>query len=128
MTFEADLCAHLLADSGIHTLVGEHVTPMVRKEGLRELPAVTYHVVSATASTEMDNGDGGLINYRVQIDAWDDSYTDVVTLAELLRVRLQTSASSFSATLLPGSGGDAFEEQPRIYRRSMDFSCWYTAP
>lgn len=127
MSFEADFYAHLVGGSAVTAIVGEHIWPMVRQER-SEPPAVTYQVVALTPSNDLDNSDGSLIQYRVQVDAWARKFDDAVALAEAIRARLQTSASSFSALLIPGGGGDAYESDPKIYRRSMDFSCWYTAP
>lgn len=127
MSFEADLNAHLQAGSSIAALVAERIWPVLRDEG-SDLPAVTTQIVSDTPSTELDDGDGYLINFRVQIDCWSRDYDQVRTLAEAVRTRMQTAASTFSATPLPGSGGENYEHETKIFRVSRDFSCWYTVP
>lgn len=127
MSFEADLNAHLMADAAINTVTGDRIWPLVRDEG-SDLPAITHQVVTPMPATDLDGDDTTLFNYRVQVDIWAHSYDAVRTLAELVRTRMKTPATTFSSLSLSGGGGDDYEPETKIYRVSMDFSMWYSAP
>lgn len=126
MSFEADLYAHLIADNAISQQIAERLWPVIREEG-SGLPAITYQVISEVPSNDLDELDGSLINYRVQLDVWASGYDAARILKELMRARLQTPATTFSA--LPVGGGlDLYEDETKIFRVSMDFSMWYSVP
>lgn len=123
MTFEADLKAHLAGDSSISALVGDRIHPMLLPAG-GAMPAITYQEIADEPQTDLSGGDGDMVRYRVQINCWADSYVGVKALAELVRVRLQTAASSFKAVALP-SGQDVYEDSPKRFGFYRDFSFWY---
>jgi hypothetical protein len=123
MTFEADLKTHLAADSGITALVSDRIYPMVVPQGAA-MPALTFQHIGGQPMTNLAGGDGNLLNYRVQINCWSDTYLQAQALAELVRTRLQTAASTFKAvaTLVPQ---DTFEPDPKRFGVYLDFSFWY---
>ncbi len=127
MSFEADLSAHLAADGTITAITQDRIWPLIRDEG-SDLPAISHQVVTAMPATDLDGDDTTLFNYRVQMDIWAYSYDAARTLAELVRTRLKTPAATFSALSQPGGGGDDYEPETKIFRVSMDFSMWYSAP
>ena len=122
MTFEADLKSHLQADASIAALVADRIWPIVRAQG-SSLPAITYQRVAGTPQSDLDGDDGDLIEVRVQIDCWARGFEDVRTLAELVRVRLQTAASTFRGRLLFDQ--DFYEDDVKVFRVSQDFALWY---
>lgn len=136
MSFEGNLNSHLATDSAISQLVSggdasPRIWPLLRPESNETLPAITITVVSGDPATDLDGLDGKLMNYRVQIDIWAKGprgYDEARTLAELVRIRMQTPASSFASVPLPGSGTDGYEPETRIFRVTWEFSCWYRVP
>lgn len=123
MTFESDLKAHLQGDSAITALVGDRIHPMLLQQGSL-LDAITYQEVADEPQTDLSGGDGDMVRYRMQIITWSDSYTAAKLLAELVRTRLQTAASSFKTVPLP-SGQDIYEEKTKRFGFYRDFAFWY---
>jgi len=126
VSFEADLNAHLAGDAGVAQVVGERIWPQIRPETDTALPAITTLIVDTVPSNDLDNGDGSLLNKRVQIDVWAEDYDSARNLAELVRTRMKTSATNFSS--LMNSDQDLYEQETKLFRVLMDFSCWYTVP
>lgn len=123
MTFEADLKAHLAAASDIVAAVSDRIFPAVIPQG-QAVPAITFQAISGTPQTDLSGDDGQLINYRMQINCWAESYLAAKALAEAVRVRLKTAAITFKAVPLV-SAQDVFEETPKRFGVYMDFSFWY---
>lgn len=121
MTFEADLKTHLSAAS-ITSVVSDRITPQPLPEGSIK-PAITYTIPADAPQTDLDGGDGGLNNIRVQIDCWAGSHDACKALAELVRIRMKTAAASFSSVPLPMF--ESYEPDTKLHRVSRDFSCWY---
>lgn len=122
MSFEADLKAHLAADTAIAAQVGERITPQPLAEGGTK-PAITYAVVADAPQTDLDGADGELNNVRVQIDCWAATHDAAKSLAELVRVRMKTAAATFHA--VPGSAFEDYEPVTKLHRMTRDFSCWW---
>jgi len=123
MGFEADLVAHLRADSALVTLVGERITPVIRQQSSVR-PALVYTLIFGDAQTDLDGDDGDLLQLRVQLDAWATTYADAAQIAERVRLRMQTAASTIKAVPL-NTGTADFEPSTKLYRVLMEFSCWY---
>lgn len=122
MTFEADLKKHLQDDTGIAALVGDRITPEV-VEG-DTLPAITFAEISSEPQTDLSGGDGSLVRYRMQINVWAAKRIDAQALAELVRVRMQTAASTFRAVPEPSSQS-VYEPDTKRRGHIRDYSCWY---
>lgn len=122
MTFEADLKTHL-GHSSITALVSDRVYPLLVPQGAA-MPAITWQHIGGVPMNDLSGGDGDMLNYRVQINCWADTYLAAQALAEAVRARLQTAASSFKAVplLVPQ---DVYEESPKRFGVYMDFSFWY---
>lgn len=121
MTFEADLRTHL-SESSITSYVGERIQPVIRQED-GTLPALTYMRVAGVPQTDLDGDDGNLLNIRIQIDVWSRSHDESKVIAEAVRLRMQTAAASFRSVMVIDE--DFYEDETRLHRVSMDFSCWY---
>lgn len=121
MTFEADLKAHLTV-AGITAIVGDRITPQPVPEGSTQ-PAITYLVAGDELQTDLDGGDGELNKLRVQVDCWASTPDAVKALAELVRIRMKTAATSFKS--VPLSAIEDYEPSTKRHRMSRDFSCWY---
>jgi hypothetical protein len=117
MNFEDELRAHLIGDATLTALVGERIYPIVRKES-SALPALTYLVVIDDAATGIAGFTSGLSNVRVQIE--------VIALGKIVRNRMFVAATNFKTAR--SDGQDLFEDDTRIYRRSLDFSVWFSEP
>ena len=125
MSFEADLKSHLQGGAAVAALLQDRFHPLVRPEG-GALPAATYTLIYADPLANLDGMDGSLRNIRVQIDTWAQSFSAVVGLADAIRSRMNTAASTFTSVVLPTQFDD-YEPDTRLYRRMQEFSCWYTA-
>lgn len=122
MTFEADLRSHVLADGTVSGYVGERMFPVIRKEGTQP-PAITYQRIAGVPQTDLDGDDGNLMNIRVQVDVWTKKHDDAKVIAEAIRIRMQTAASTFRSVMIADE--DFYEDDTKLFRASMDFSCWY---
>lgn len=119
MSFESDLRDHLLNQ----TTVGERIFPLVRPQqgdGAAR-PAITYLRVAGIPMNDLDGDDGNLLNIRSQVDVWADTYAAARTIADAVRLRMQ----SFATRTVMISDQDLYEDDTRIFRVSMDFSSWY---
>lgn len=126
MTFEADLKTHLQSDTAISALVADRIHPLKLDDGAT-LPAITFQQIADDPQSGLDGDDGNLIRYRIQINVWasgSNGYMDAKALAELVRIRLQTEASTFSAVPEP-SGQDVYEPNTKRFGFLRDFSIWY---
>lgn len=123
MSFEAALKSHLQADATISGLVADRIYPGIRQERA-PTPAVTYQVIAFDQVSNLSGRDGSLRNVRVQVDCWSLAHSACLELEAAVRARMDTAASTFRATLT--SALDDFEPETRLYRRSLDFSVWFT--
>lgn len=124
MSFEAEFKAHLQADSALSELVSDRIYPVLRPEGAA-LPALTYHVISRDPQNNLDGADSSLRAQRVQVDVWAKKHSDVLAIAAQVRSRLGTAATNFRSVELPSSGLDDYEPDTRLYRRLLEYTCWY---
>ncbi len=120
MSFEADLKAHL-SSSGITAVVADRITPQPLL--IAAMPAITYVIAGDAPQTDLDGADGELNQIRVQLDCWAANHEDVKALAELVRIRMKTAATSFKS--VPLSAIEDYEPRTKRHRMSRDFSCWY---
>lgn len=125
MSFEADLKSHLNV-AAVTDLVGDRLTPVVREEG-KGVPAVTYQIISLDAQSNLDGIDDSMREFRLQMDLWAEQHSQILALADALIARMNTAATSFTSVLLPGSGADGYEPDTKLYRRMLEWSCWYRA-
>lgn len=118
----------LLATAGVTALVGTRVYPGVRTQG-SSLPALVFNRISGARDYTMIEA-SGLVESRVQIDAWAEAYNAAKALAHAVREALSGIKGTFSGIEIDGvfldSERDGFEvEAPdRLYRVSMDFNVW----
>ena len=124
MSFEADLKAHLNGDASVSALILDRMYPVLRPES-SALPANTYQLITLDQVENLSGRDGSLRNYRVQVDLWALKYSDILLLDSAVRARMATAATSFRSAMLP-SGFDDYEPDTKLYRRMLEFSCWFT--
>jgi hypothetical protein len=124
MSLETGLYAALAADGTVAGLVGTRIYPGIMPQGVT-YPAISYQRIS-TVRTNMLSGVDDFTQVRIQIDCWDDGYSDVKTLANAVvsaidgATALDTQAIQHchleSMMDLPQVDGDRVE-----HRVSMDF-------
>ena len=124
MSFEADLKSHLNGDATVAALIADRMFPVLRQES-SELPAISYQVIALNQVENLSGRDGSLRNVRVQIDLWARAFSDILSIDTAVRARMTTAASSFRSAMLP-SGFDDYEPDSKLYRRMLEYSCWFT--
>jgi hypothetical protein len=139
MTFEADLRAHLLADTAIAAALADQAAnetrlyPVMRPRGQKTLPAVVYTVVAGMPQPQTFDEDDdsnaagtGCENVRVQIDCYAADFDQATALGRLVIARMAKIASdkSIRATRLPRSSGQ--DPESREAREMLEFSVWHT--
>lgn len=124
MSFEADLKAHLQGSSAITDLVVDRIFPVIRPE--REaVPAITYTAPPPDQVSHLGGRASTLRNFRLQVDLWARAHSQVVALDAAVRARMDTAATTFRAVLIAGSGLEDYESETKLYRRMIEFSCWF---
>ena len=83
---EEDLFSRLTADSAVTTIVGTRVFPYGKLTDL-QLPALIYQRIS-TVPTRGLQGPHGLEAVRVQVTAWADTYSEMISLASAVKTAL----------------------------------------
>lgn len=83
-------------------------------------PAITYTVIDPGAQYSL-SGASGLSNPHIQVDCWASTRSSVKSLAVAVKSAMDT-ATTFKGLLV--AGRSMYEEDPMIYRESMDFSIW----
>lgn len=125
MSFESALKSHLGADATLTALVANRVYPLTIPEKA-SLPAVVYQRVITAPENDIDGLDGKLLRIRVQITVWARTTDNARQIAEVIRLRMQVAATSFSGVMLFDSDTyDPTTGQPGVV---MDFSCGYRTP
>lgn len=120
MSFEADLKAHLQA--GLSSLVNDRIYPLLRYSG-STLPALTYSIIADQPQNSLDGFTSGLTKYRVQIDCWAATHPILLTLKSSVKSRMNAAASTFTSIL--EFGQDVYDEETKLYRSILDFSCGF---
>lgn len=122
MSFESELKTHL-GDASITALVQDRVYPLTRPQDAA-VPAVTYQQITLDPHMNLGGIDASLRQVRLQIDCWALTFDAAAALALAVRDRMNTAASNFRSVLLSG-GLDDYESDTRLYRRMMEFNCWF---
>lgn len=125
--FEDALKAHLQADSAIAALVSERIHPLILGQK-SPTPAITYSIVFGEPVNSLDGFTSGLTRYSVQIDCWSQTFDRTRELAAAVAARLNTPAETFKSVIRSAPTLEDYESDTKYYRRSIDASCWYTAP
>lgn len=102
-----------LADGRVH---------FVRMPQKPVLPAVVYTVISSTEEYS-DDGHDQLAEYRVQIDVWGTTRSQIVALMAEVKTAMRPSATDFDVTG-ENDGIDEIEDETNYHRASVDFMCW----
>lgn len=88
-------------------------------------PYITYHLVSLSERPHAMNDDPPLVVDRYQVDVWADSYVKVVDVdnevQRLLSRYRGTVAGVEIDSILQVDRRDLFEDEPELFRRSVDY-------
>lgn len=114
---EEALHAALVAPSP-QTVAGTRVFPMIAPENAA-LPRITYQRISTEPQNSLD-GHASLDRVNMQVDCW--ASTKGVAAALAMEVRLALANEAFKP--LVQNEYDGFEGESRLYRHTMDLSCW----
>jgi len=103
------------------TEAGTRVFPLVAPDGVSR-PYIVYQRVAAVSENVL-SGDAGLINTRLQIDAFAETYAQAQTVAAAI-IALMDGWSVQNVNLM---SQDFFEPDTKLHRCSMDFSIWHSS-
>ena len=126
MSVEEQIYTRLSGLAGLAALVDDRIYPKILEQNCT-LPAITYQRVSSERISAM-GVDTDIVRARFQISAWAETYTEMVAVAEQIRLALQryritTGTKIDDCFMLPEV--DLFEEEIRTFQRAMDFEIIY---
>lgn len=92
-------------------------------------PALTYFGVSALRHSVMGN-DTGIVERRVQVSAWAETYPDAKDLVNKVRNALQRVRGTYNGVevldiFLENDGPEIWEDQVNVYQHISDFNVIY---
>lgn len=125
---EAALAAILSADAAVFAIVGARIHPIQRPQGSATPALVMTRTGGGHAYTYAARD--GLVESRVQIDAWADRYADAKALARAVTDALSgfraASGTIRSAFLFAERDGLAeIDPGGTLARVSLDFTIWH---
>jgi hypothetical protein len=86
MSVEVAIIDYLLAGSAVAAIIGTRIFPLTRPQG-SALPALTVTRISG-APVYASDGEAGLLDARLQIDSYAETYTAAKDLAAAVTNRL----------------------------------------
>ena len=127
---EEALIAHLLAASGITSLVGQRINWTRSPQGAAA-PRIVLYRISGLRDMVM-SGPTGLVSSRVQADCFGLTYASAKGVARAVETRLSgysgtTGGIRFEGAFLVSERDDYFDgETPdKLFRTSLDFIVWH---
>jgi hypothetical protein len=110
----------LSSAANVTAITGLRIYPVIRPQD-SALPAITYTRISGGQISSLTSY-SHLESPRIQIDVWTDTYGAGKALAIYVR-NAMLAATTFQAII--ESDNDSWEEDPEMYRVSMDFFVWH---
>lgn len=122
MSFESDLYAELIGDSGLTALVGQQIVPSDASEGAVP-PFVIYTPIYNEARYDLD-GDTGVSRVRLQIDCYAATQDDAAAIALAVIAAIPESGWPLHRT---GHVNQdlGLEVGTRLFRRMVEFSIFH---
>lgn len=127
----------LKADSGVGAIASDRIRPGRRLQG-EALPSIVVNVISGEP-VDTDDGPSGadpdvLIDGRLQVDCWADTYAGARNLASAVRAALRGYSTADTGTGLhfaflddERDFNEAGSGQPDYpFRTSLEFNVWHT--
>lgn len=121
MTVEEDLFSTLALNSGINSIVGNRIYPVIAPETVT--PSFIVYTRAVTNPTNSLTGTNALNNPLFQVDAYSRTHNQARSLGILIREAI-LAATPFSAVWRDTR--DDYEPDTKLYRVSLDFSIWTT--
>lgn len=122
----------LLADLNLVALIGNRVYPNYVPQGAA-VPAVTYQRISGPRDHTFD-GPSGLVKSRYQLNSWADTYGDMESVADAVRIAMDGFSGTIGGRVIQNIESDDETDTPVIkpgvdkLRRmgsGMDFNIHY---
>jgi hypothetical protein len=115
---EEELRARLAEAAGVSALVGERVQWAVREDA----PSVALHLIDAPPDWTL-KGPSGLVQARVQIDCWADTFLGAKAIGDAVRAALPPigavlGAVKFHSCVVLDTDRGRFGESPNILHRT----------
>lgn len=117
----------LTNDAPVFAVVGTKIFPNMATQRT-DFPYIVYSVVSKVPTDSKDSG-LGFDRYRIQVDCVDESYTDVETLASLVRTALDRKTGSYGSMVIlqivyddtVDVHNEFQEDSQQVYQKAVDF-------
>ena len=119
--FETDFLNTLLADQGLHDVVGEKVFMMRVPNGVK-LPIVVCWRISGTPANVL-SGHSGLERVLMQVDCLGRTYEECKSVAKAVRKAVPPTGPVWGAHLLQDK--DQYIKETNHYRVCMEYAVWY---
>lgn len=115
---------YLIADATVQALVSGRVYPNKLLQN-SPTPALVVNYVSGESMVGTD-GPFGLANPVLQIDHYATSYSDVGSLFDAVRLRLNgQSTGTIQGIFLVRRRDLPYDEDAKLYRRTADYQFWH---
>lgn len=129
MSLEFAIYSILTSDSDINTVVANRVYPSQQEQEV-EYPSITYETFG-NESFQSFSGISGLAVRRVQINIWASDFDQLCSLAEQVRLALQTYRGTVATIEIQNvtyenMGDMPFNDEVKVYHRVQEFKIWHT--
>lgn len=88
----------LLADAGISAVVGSRIHPNVLPMNT-SFPAIMYTVLNTKSDSHL-SGTTGIAESMLQLDAYGQDYSELLSLMELVRLELQSIRGTYDSVFI----------------------------
>jgi hypothetical protein len=102
-----------------NTDAGARIYPLVGPDQ-RTTPYLVYQRIAATSENVL-TGRTGLVNTRLQIDVYADTYVE----AQALAAQIATLMDGWSVQNVANPAQDGYEPDVRLHRAILDYSIWH---
>ncbi len=122
MSLEPELLALIEGDAGVQSVVGRaDFAAWGHAPDLDVLPRVVLHHISEVPD-QVQSGPTALMQSRVQIDIWAETYAQAVALAKAVRAAVDGYSGGVIERVIADVTSDAIETsaEPVIYGRRME--------
>ncbi len=122
--------SQLLAHAGTAALVGARVWHSAlpdEQEGVAYMPAIVVQQISGVAEHVM-GGTAGIVDLRIQVDAWAEGRAGCQALTEQVRDALQIYNGTHGGVRLTFvgtlEGAPEWDPEAKLWRSMQDFELW----
>ena len=122
--------SRLLAHAGMAALAGARVWHSAlpqEEKGKPYMPAVVIQQISGVAEHVM-GGTAGIVDLRIQVDAWAEDRAGCQAVTEQVRAALQSYSGTHGGVTLTFvgtfEGAPAWDPEAKLWRSIQDFELW----